>query len=57
MQYQTAQIQVDACELKTCECEVTFYEKIAFEFLSKTKSLAQGTRDINRYSLNGYSLA
>ena len=29
------QMQVDACELKTCEWKVILYEKIAFEFRAK----------------------
>ena len=32
LKYNTAQMQVDACNLKTCEHEVTFYKKITFEF-------------------------
>ena len=60
--YSTAQMQVNTCELKTCECKETLYEKIAFEFqaiqnrLHKGHSTQVGIRAMDTCSMDTCSM-
>ena len=49
-------MQFDAHELNTRECEVTFYEKIIFEFQTKLNHLhtAHQQKQVTNYSHDGY---